>query len=116
MRFRKAPQFAVALFLAAAFAAPALAVDSEQLAKDKMCFNCHALKGENHGPSFQDIARRFSGLSNARRMLAREVQSGTYVPGVARHWGTMKMPRDSDRVAVTEAEAEQLVDYILNIK
>ena len=109
-------KLATALALALMLSGTALAAEGEALAKAKMCFTCHELKGENHGPSFQDIARRFSGLSNAKRMLVKEVQSGTYVPGVARHWGTMKMPKDSDREPVSQAEAEQLVDYILSIK
>jgi len=104
------------LALALLVSGPVLASEGEDLAKAKDCFTCHALKGENFGPSFQDIARRFSGLSNAKRMLTKEVQAGTYIPGVARHWNTMKMPKDSDRVPVSQAEAEILVDYILSIK
>jgi cytochrome c len=116
MKFSMPPQLTAALILTAAFSTPAFAIESEQLAKDKMCFHCHEIKGEKHGPAFQEIARRFAGQSNARRQLVKEIQAGTYGPGVARHWGNVKMPKGSDRVEVSEAEAEQLVDYVLNTK
>jgi cytochrome c len=97
---------------------PALAAGGEDLANAKGCFSCHDVNAENFGPSFKDIARRFSGLSNSKRMLAREVQVGTDTSSAAviHHWGNMKMPRESDRVPVTQEEAEQLVDYILGVK
>lgn len=113
---------AAAAALGWAFAAPTLALADhhtssvEQLAKDKMCFHCHEIKGENHGPAFQDIARRYAGQEAARSLLVRAVQAGTSGSGVMRHWGNLKMPRDADRVAVSEAEAGQLVDYILSLK
>lgn len=116
MKFRKTQKIVLASAMALAFSAPAFAVDSEQLAKDKMCFHCHEVKGEKRGPSFQEIARRHAGQSNARRQLVKEIQAGTSGPGVMRHWGNEKMPKEGDRVQVSEAEAEQLVDYVLGTK
>ncbi|SMB22854.1 Cytochrome c-552 [Sterolibacterium denitrificans] len=110
---------ATALGWAFAAATPALAGDSssiEKLATDKMCFHCHEIKGEKRGPAFEDIARRYAGQADARPRLVKAVQAGTTGPGVMRHWGNLKMPRDADRVPVSEAEAEQLVDYILGLK
>lgn len=112
---------AAAAALGWAFAAPlALADDNgstvEQLATDKMCFHCHEIKGEKRGPAFEEIARRYAGQEDARPRLVKAVQAGTAGPGVMRHWGNLKMPRDADRVPVSEAEAGQLVDYILSLK
>lgn len=106
------------LALMLALTGPALATEAEDLARAKMCFSCHDLNAENFGPSLRDISRRFYGLKNAKRMLVREVQAGTNLtaPGALHHWGNMKMPKDSDRVPVTQEEAEQLVDYILGLK
>lgn len=101
-----------------ALAGPAMATTTEDLLKAKACFSCHDMTAENHGPSFKDIARRFAGLENSKRMLVREVQVGTgsASASVIHHWGNMKMPRESDRVPVTQGEAEQMVDYILKVK
>lgn len=91
---------------------------SKQLATDKMCFHCHEVKGEKRGPAFEDVARRYAGQAAARERLIKTVQGGTASgSGAMHHWGTSeKMPRDADRVAVSPAEAEQLVDYILSLK
>lgn len=106
------------LALCMALAGPALATGGEGLVKTKGCLSCHDMTAENHGPSFKDIARRFSGLSNSKRMLVREVQvgTGTASAAVIHHWGNMTMPRAADRVPVTQEEAEQMVDYILGVK
>ncbi|HQW19959.1 MAG TPA: c-type cytochrome [Rhodocyclaceae bacterium] len=106
----------VALISVFAVAGPALAANGEAIAKEKQCFSCHDLSAEKFGPSFKDIARRFSGLQNAKRMLVKEVQVGTHASGITTHWGNMKMNKDTDRVPVSQAEAEQLVDYILDVK
>ncbi len=113
MKIRFAP---VLLAFGLTLAGPALATPGEDLIKAKGCFSCHDMNSDNFGPSLRDISRRFSGLSNAKRMLVREVQAGTKTSGALFHWGNMKMPKDSDRVPVSEAEAELLVDYILGLK
>ena len=90
----------------------------EQLATDKMCFHCHEVKGEKRGPAFEDVARRYAGQEGARARLVKTVQAGTASgSGAMHHWGSSeKMPRGADRIAVSAAEAEQLVDYVLSLK
>ncbi len=103
-------------------AAPALAENTaaggEQLAKDKMCFQCHEIKGEKRGPAFEDVARRYAGQEGVRARLIKTVQAGTASgAGAVHHWGSgEKMPRDAARVKVSASEAEQLVDYVLSLK
>jgi cytochrome c len=97
-------------------AAPALAASSgEELAKEKHCFVCHDVKAQKFAPSFTDISRRFHGLANAKPMLVRVVQTGTGSPPTVFHWGNSTMPPDNTRIPVSDAEAEQLVDYILSL-
>lgn len=114
MHFRRISFLAATLMLV--LTGPALASEAEALAKQKRCFSCHDVNAENHGPSFKAIARKFSASKDARALLIREVQTGTATAGALHHWGNMKMQKDSDRVPVSAAEAEQLVDYILGTK
>ncbi|MBP9714088.1 MAG: c-type cytochrome [Sterolibacterium sp.] len=105
--------------LAAGAASVANAANSaEQLAKDRMCFHCHEVKGEKRGPAFEEVARRYAGQEGVRARLIKAVQSGTASgAGALHHWGTgEKMPRDAARVTVSATEAEQLVDYVLSLK
>ncbi len=100
-------------------ATPALALEGAELAKEKGCFSCHDVKGEEYGPPFRDVARRFAGISTARQTLSRAIQAGTNAASAGKHWGNKKMPKDTeraDRSPVSQAEAEQLVDWILSLK
>ena len=90
--------------------------DAEALAKAKNCFTCHGAKMEGVGPSFTDIARRFSGLKNAKSMLASVIEAGSDSPAATYHWGNIKMPPGAARAPVTKAEAGVLADYVLSFK
>ncbi|MDR3418263.1 MAG: c-type cytochrome [Nevskia sp.] len=102
--------------LAAVCAGPVRADDVKDLIKAKHCYDCHGDKSGKVGPAFRDISRRFRGLNNAKTMLVRMVQNGTDSQAVVYHWGASTMPPGEVRVPVSQAEAEQLVDYILSLK
>lgn len=108
---------AVAAALAVSFGAASARAEegAETLAKEKGCLICHNVDTEGTAPSFRDISRRFSGLSNAKEMLVPLVHSGTDRP-VAYHWGANKMPPEGARRPVSKEEAEALIDYILSVK
>ena len=95
---------------------PVYADDAAALAKAKHCFSCHDTKMEEVGPSFTDIARRFSGLKNAKSMLASVIEAGSDSPAATYHWSNIKMPPAGVRVPVTKAEADVLADYVLSFK
>ena len=103
------------LILSFSLAGPAFAGAGEGLVQVKQCMSCHDVSADKVGPSFQNIARRFSGLKNAKTMLAHVVISGSE-KGAVYHWGPEKMPADTVRVPVSMAEAEEMVDYILSLK
>jgi cytochrome c len=105
-----------ALLLTLIPAVPALAASSgEELAKGKHCLVCHDVKTQKFAPSFTDISHRFHGLNNAKPMLVRVVQTGTASPPTVFHWVNSTMPPESVRIPVSDAEAEQLVDYVLSL-
>jgi len=101
---------------AMASATPVYADDAAALDKAKNCFVCHGATTEGVGPSFTDIARRFSGLKNAKSMLASVIEVGSDSAPATYHWSHLKMPPAAARVPVTKAEAGVLADYVLSFK
>jgi cytochrome c len=92
--------------LVAGLAAPAAA--SEELARDKRCLGCHAVDAMRVGPAFQAVARRYAAQPGAAPMLARKI-----IEGGAGNWGPVPMTANSQ---VSEAQARQLVTWILSLK
>jgi cytochrome c len=80
---------------------------SQQLAQQKGCMACHAMKAKKVGPAYADIAKRYAGRADAVDYLANKIKNGGV--GV---WGNIPMPRQN----VTDAEARQLAQWILSVK
>lgn len=78
----------------------------EALAKSKNCLACHSVANKIVGPAFKDIAAKYKGDGAALATLASKVKQGG--GGV---WGAIPMPPN----AVSEAEAETLVKWILSL-
>jgi cytochrome c len=95
-----------AAVLAAATSLPAFA--SEDLAKKKNCMACHATDKKLVGPSYKDVAKKYAGQKDAVDKLAVKVMKGG--SGV---WGAVPMPANPQ---VSEAEAKQLVQWVLGLK
>jgi cytochrome c len=95
----------VAITLAIA-AAPVYA--NQQLAQQKNCLACHAIDKKLVGPAYKDVAAKYAGQKDAVNKLTQKVLQGG--SGV---WGAVPMPANTQ---VTEAEAKQLVQWILSQK
>lgn len=95
----------VAIALAIA-AAPAYA--NPQLAQQKNCLACHAVDKKLVGPAYKDVAAKYAGQKDAVNKLTQKV-----LKGGAGVWGAVPMPANPQ---VTEAEAKQLVQWILSQK
>ena len=87
-------------------AGPVLA--NADLAKKKNCMACHAVDKKLVGPSYKDVAAKYAGQKDAVAKLTQKVLKGG--SGV---WGPVPMPANPQ---VSEAEAKQLVDWILTVK
>ena len=98
------------LMLAAAFATLAAgpAFADADLAQKKNCMACHAVDKKLVGPAYKDVAAKYAGQKDAVDKLAVKVLKGG--SGV---WGPVPMPANPQ---VTEAEAKQLVQWILTLK
>jgi cytochrome c len=97
---------ALALILAGVCATPVFA--QADLAQKKNCMACHAIDKKVLGPAYKDVAAKYAGQAGAVDKLAdKVVKGGTGV------WGNIPMPANPQ---VTEAEAKQLVQWVLTLK
>jgi cytochrome c len=90
----------------AAFSSAAFA--QTELAQKKNCLACHAVDKKVLGPAYKDVAAKYAGQKDAVDKLAVKVLKGG--SGV---WGNIPMPANPQ---VSEAEAKQLVQWILTLQ
>ena len=81
---------------------------NQELAQKKNCMACHAVDKKLVGPSYKDVGAKYAGQKDAVDKLAQKVMKGG--SGV---WGAVPMPANAQ---VNEAEAKQLVNWILSLK
>ena len=69
---------------------------------------CHSVDQKVIGPAYKDVAAKYAGQADAVAKLTTKVMKGG--SGV---WGAVPMPANPQ---VNEAEAKQLVTWILSLK
>ncbi len=84
------------------------ALANPELMKAKNCSACHNVDKKSIGPSFKDIAAKYSSDPKAVELLVNKVRNG----GVGT-WGNIMMPANPQ---VSAAEAETLVRWVLTQK
>lgn len=94
------------VFLGMLAASPVLA--NPELAQKKNCMACHAVDKKLVGPSFKDVAAKYAGDKEAVAKLSTKV-----LKGGSGAWGQIPMPANPQ---VSEAEARQLVTWVLGTK
>ena len=97
-----------ALLLALAGTASAPAFAQLDLAQKKNCMACHSVDKKVLGPAYKEVAAKYAGQKDAVDKLADKV-----VKGGTGAWGNIPMPANPQ---VTEAEAKQLVGWIMTLK
>ncbi len=97
---------ALMIALVGTAAAPAFA--QAELAQKKNCMACHAVDKKVLGPAYKEVAAKYAGQKDAVDKLAVKV-----VKGGTGAWGNIPMPANPQ---VTDAEAKQLVAWILTLK
>jgi len=93
-----------------ASAAPAVA-NAQELAQKKACLNCHGVDKPILGPAYKDVASKYKGKKDAEAKLVQKVLNGG-----GGEWKMPMGPMPAQKGNVTEAEAKQLVAWILSIK
>ncbi len=96
----------ISLFSALMIFAAQPAMADEALAQSKNCLACHGIANKIVGPALKDIGAKYKGDGAAAATLAAKVKNGG--GGV---WGAIPMPPN----AVSDAEAEALVKWILSL-
>lgn len=76
--------------------------------KKRLCLSCHDIATKKIGPPFKEVAARYAGQGDAVAKLTQKVLKGG--SGV---WGQVPMPANPQ---VNEAEAKQLVEWVLSQK
>lgn len=72
------------------------------------CLGCHKLNEKLTGPAYDSVADRYANTDANVKMLAHKV-----IAGGSGNWGTVPM---TPHPALSEADAEQMVKYILLLK
>jgi cytochrome c len=96
------------LFALAGLAAAWPALASPQLAQSKNCAACHQMEAKAIGPSYKQIAQKYTANPDTVAMLATKIVKGGQ--GV---WGPVPMPANGQ---VSEAEARTLASWILSLR
>ena len=89
--------------LVLALSAPAWA--NLALAQKNACSSCHAVERKLMGPSYLEIAKRYTDQTDAEATLAKSIKAGG-----AGKWGPVPMPAQP---SVSEADAKTLAAWIL---
>ena len=104
-------QFVIAAALFAAAASAHAAVDAakaQEIANKNACMGCHQVDKKLVGPSYKEVAAKYAGQKDAVDKLTQKVMKGG-----SGTWGAVPMPANPQ---VNEAEAKQLVQWVLSIK
>lgn len=78
---------------------------SADLAKAKNCMACHAVASKVVGPSFKDVAAKYTGDKAAEIGLVEKIRKGS-----TGAWGVIPMPANPQ---VNEADAVTLAKWVL---
>jgi cytochrome c len=91
-----------------AIVAASAAYASPDLAQKKNCLACHQTDKKLVGPSYKEVAAKYSGQKDAVAKLAEKIQKGG--TGV---WGQVPMPANPQ---VNAEEAKTLATWVMTIK
>ncbi len=110
MKFHSPAGFVAALSAASTLllVAATTASAAQKLAGQKNCLACHQIATKIVGPAYKDVAAKYAGKPEVVPVLVKKVMNGG--SGV---WGAVPMPANPQ---VTEAEAKQLVQWVLSLK
>ncbi len=86
---------------------PAFDPELEKLVTSRLCLACHQVAVPSVGPNYVNVSLKYRDQADAAAYLKGKLKTGS--TGV---WGEVPMP---PQIAVTETEAEQIVNAILHL-
>lgn len=90
----------------------------EALSKAKGCQACHMIDSKLLGPTYKDIAKKYSGQKDGEAKMAQTIIKGTPFPG-GLGWqkeGKAAMAFMPPKATVTPDEAAKLAKWITHLK
>jgi cytochrome c len=78
---------------------------NKALAEKNGCLSCHAVNEKILGPAYQDVAKKYMGVANAKSILTQNILKG----GLGK-WGEIPMPAQTQ---LSKVDAAKLADWIL---
>ena len=91
---------AVAIFAGVLAAGLSHAQSGADVVKAKGCLTCHATDQKKIGPSYKDVAAKYSGDKGAQGKLVAKLKEGKAHP----------------KIAASDAELKAAVGYVLSVK
>ncbi|WEK20864.1 MAG: c-type cytochrome [Candidatus Pedobacter colombiensis] len=82
--------------------------DGKLLISKSDCFACHKPEGKLVGPSYADIAAKYTATEANVTLL-----SGKIIKGGSGNWGTIPM---AAHPKITQVEAKKMVKYVLSLQ
>jgi cytochrome c len=79
-----------------------------KLATDKNCMTCHSVEKKLVGPSFKNVATKYTGQKDAIEILSNKILKGS--AGV---WGPIPMPSNT---LVNVPDAKTLATWVMSLK
>jgi len=94
------------LLALAALGAVGPAAANQQLAQKNSCLACHAVDKKLVGPAYQDVAKKYTGQTEAVAKLTESIRKGG-----SGKWGQIPMPAQPN---LSEADARTLAEWVLS--
>lgn len=88
--------------------APAVAAKGSQLIASSDCMSCHRDNEKLVGPAYADVAKKYENNEANVKLLADKI-----IKGGSGNWGEVPM---TPHPAISEADATEMVKYILSVK
>ena len=79
----------------------------QALAAAKNCMACHAIDKKLVGPSYKEVAKKYTGQKDAVDKLATKI-----IKGGSGAWGAIPMPANPQ---VNEADAKKIASWVMGL-
>ena len=83
------------------------ALADQALAAAKNCMACHAIDKKLVGPSYKEVAKKYTGQKDAVDKLATKI-----IKGGSGAWGAIPMPANPQ---VNEADAKKIAGWVMGL-
>ena len=103
------------------YATMAVAAPEDELAKvteGYACTSCHKIAETGSGPSYTEVAAKYTDDEATRKMLTKRIVegAGTGMPNADRNWPKTTMPMMTPNAEKTPGDINKILDFIFALK